>query len=247
MARRIIIGDVHGWYGPLADLLSWLSPGAEDRVILLGDLIDRGPESARAIALVQQQGYECLMGNHEHLMLQALEAGPHSQQIWERWRQTGGAATLESCRRRQDPLDLLPWLRTLPIHLDLGDLWLSHAGLDPSLSLGEQGVAQCCWMRDDFLTWPKPYFRDKTIVLGHTVTATVAGVQPGQLLLGPSWVDIETGLYHPASGWLTALDWDRQRVYQINRLRGDRRSLTVAEAGVRVNPRSLERQPLSSR
>ncbi len=247
MARRILIGDVHGWYGPLADLLSWLSPTAEDEVILLGDLIDRGPDSARVVELVQQQGYRVVMGNHEHLMLMALEAGPNNQPTWERWLQTGGAATLESYRHQRDSVELLPWLRSLPAFLDLGDLWLSHAGLDPALPPDEQGVSQCCWIRDDFLTWPKPYFEHKTIVFGHTVTASVQGVQPGQLLLGPSWLDIETGLYHPASGWLSALDWDGQRVYQINRFSGDRRSLELPDAAVRINPATLERQSLGSR
>ncbi len=244
MASRIIIGDVHGWYAPLADLLSWISPGAEDQVILLGDLIDRGPESARAIALVQQQGYRCLLGNHEHMMLQALAQGGAQGELWQRWMMTGGEATLASFRRPADIQEHQPWFADLAASLDLGDLWLSHAGLDPRMALADQGPSQLCWIRDDFLTWPEAYFRDKTIVLGHTVTATVEGVMPGQLLLGPRWVGIETGLYHPASGWLTALDWDRQRIYQINRLSGDRRSLPLGDAAIAIDPRQISRKPL---
>ncbi len=70
--RRIIIGDVHGHYEGLMTLMEAISPGAGDQVYFLGDLIDRGPDSAHVVNFVKQSSYPCLLGNHEQLMLEAI-------------------------------------------------------------------------------------------------------------------------------------------------------------------------------
>jgi len=61
----IVIGDVHGCAAELEDLLEVLSPGEGASVLLLGDLINRGPESHRAVRIARESGLNCLMGNHE--------------------------------------------------------------------------------------------------------------------------------------------------------------------------------------
>ena len=62
----------------------------------------------------------------------------------------------------------------------------------------------------------KPYFPDKTIIAGHTITFTLPGVAPGNLAQGQGWLDIDTGAYHPRSGWLTGLDITNKLVHQAN-------------------------------
>src|SRR6478609_6282102 len=73
--RTIIICDVHGClidFNILLDKLNYNSK--EDRVILLGDLIDRGPDSIGVLHLARQLNLECVMGNHEHKFLKWYKA-----------------------------------------------------------------------------------------------------------------------------------------------------------------------------
>lgn len=125
------IGDVHGWRDRLEQLLARLDP-AED-LVFLGDLIDRGPESAAVIALVRRLcdsgRARCVMGNHEYALVRglgcpALGIAPTTV-LFEAWCQTyGGEATCSSygvepfrpedlTRALGDDLDFLarlPWL-----------------------------------------------------------------------------------------------------------------------------------------
>src|SRR3954464_14199122 len=63
--RLIAIGDIHGCHREFGDLLARLQLTKADRLILLGDLINRGPDSHRVIAMAQEQGAVALLGNHE--------------------------------------------------------------------------------------------------------------------------------------------------------------------------------------
>lgn len=215
--RRIVIGDVHGHYDGLMTLLEALAPGSDDRVYFLGDLIDRGPKSAQVLEFVKESSYQTLLGNHEQLMLDALPNGPVDLRSWQAWLYSGGDATIASYRDTgMMPYKHLEWMRSLPTHLDLGDIWLVHAGVDPKLPIHQQSIEQFCWIRQAFHNISKPYFPNKLIITGHTITFTFEGVMPGELVRGPGWLDIDTGAYHPKSGWLTGLDLSYRRVYQVN-------------------------------
>lgn len=217
MSRRIFVGDVHGHFDGLMWLLEKIDLVAEDAVYFVGDLIDRGPQSAQVVSYVRRVEHPCVLGNHEQLLLNAFARGHLSGQAFHSWLYSGGQATLASY---EDDLDLLhehlDWLRALPIYLDLGDVWLVHAGLDPTLKVAEQTANECCWIRDPFHCNPSPYFADKLIITGHTITFTFPDTPPGQIVEGPGWIDIDTGAYHPKSGWLTAVDIDNERVHQFN-------------------------------
>lgn len=63
--RLIAIGDIHGCYREFEDLLDQLELKADDRLILLGDLINRGPDSGRVVALAREHATASLLGNHE--------------------------------------------------------------------------------------------------------------------------------------------------------------------------------------
>lgn len=74
-ARVIAIGDIHGCADEFEALLDKLAPARGDRVILLGDLINRGPESARVIALARKHAHRALLGNHELRLLNYRRTG----------------------------------------------------------------------------------------------------------------------------------------------------------------------------
>jgi serine/threonine protein phosphatase 1 len=214
--RRIIIGDVHGHYDGLMALLREVDLGSDDQVYFLGDLIDRGPKSAEVIKFVRSNKYPCLLGNHEVMMLRAIKEGEEDRRILQFWMQAGGDATIASYGANGILRSDVDWVESLPTYLDLGDIWLVHAGVDPYMPLEQQGEQQFCWMREKFFSSSFPYFDNKLIITGHTITFTLPGVSPGELAAGVGWLDIETGAYHRKSGWMTALDIDNKQVYQMN-------------------------------
>ncbi|MEL7329869.1 MAG: serine/threonine protein phosphatase, partial [Cyanobacteria bacterium J06559_1] len=97
-----------------------------------------------------------------------------------------------------------------------------------------------CWIRDDFHRHPQPFFENKQIITGHTITFTLPGVAPGQIAQGPGWIDIDTGGYHPKSGWLTAVDIDHELVYQVNTKTQEKRLNTLAAVSVFVEPARVQ-------
>ena len=75
MSRTITIGDVHGCASEFEELLEALELRPEDRVIQLGDLINRGPDSHQVIALARMYQVEAILGNHELRLLTARREG----------------------------------------------------------------------------------------------------------------------------------------------------------------------------
>jgi serine/threonine protein phosphatase 1 len=237
--RRIVIGDVHGHYKGLMTLLEAIAPTSDDQVYFLGDLIDRGPQSSQVVDFVKKSSYPCLMGNHEQMLLNILAGEGVSSSALQAWLYGGGQATVASYKESTIPQDHLDWFKTLPKYLDLGDIWLVHAGVDPSLPLAEQTAEQFCWVREEFHSSSKPYFPDKLIITGHTITFTLPGVAPGKVALGMGWLDIDTGAYHPRSGWLTAFDATNNQVHQVNVFKNRVRTLPLEEAAITINPEEI--------
>jgi serine/threonine protein phosphatase 1 len=235
--RRIIIGDVHGHYKGLMTLLDAIAPTSVDKVYFLGDLIDRGPQSAQVVDFVMGSPYPCLLGNHEQMLINVVtQQKRNSEPMVQAWLYSGGQATIASYEKSTIKKDHVEWFTNLPTYLDLGDLWLVHAGIDPSMPLSEQTSEQLCWVRDEFHSIKKPYFDNKLIIIGHTITFTMPGVSPGKLAKGRGWLNIDTGAYHPRSGWLTGLDITNKMVYQVNVLKNITRTLPLDQAITSINP-----------
>ena len=236
MSRRIFIGDVHGHYRGLMRLVGMIAPPAEDTLHFVGDLIDRGPRSAQVVEFVRKNNYPCVLGNHEHLLLNAFPDEDPNLRAFQGWLNSGGQPTLTSYPSTEALLEHVEWLKTLPCYLDLGDILLVHAGLNPKRSLADQTLMDFCWIRDDFHRHPKPFFANKQNITGHTITFTLPGVEPGQIAQGPGWLNIDTGGYHPKSGWLTAVDDDHQLVYQVNTKTDAKRMRSLDSASTPVEP-----------
>jgi len=163
------IGDIHGMHGKLMLALEMIEGIATSgcRVVFLGDYIDRGPDS-RAVLSTLMKGprraadtWICLKGNHEDMMLQGL-AEP-SDLNW--WLDNGGHATLQSFGGRV-PDNVLRWCRALPLKFETATHFFVHAGIDPSMPLGEQDGRQLMWIRGKFLNHHGDF--EKHVVHGHT-------------------------------------------------------------------------------
>lgn len=242
--RRIVIGDVHGHYDGLMLLMETIAPSKEDEVYFLGDLIDRGPKSAQVVEFVRSHQYPCVLGNHEQMLLESFPNGQVFGPALQAWLHSGGRATMASYETVESLLEHLAWIRTLPNYLDLGDLWLVHAGVNPNLPIDQQTSQQFCWIRDEFHSSSKPFFADKLIITGHTITFTFSGVMPGNVVGGNGWLDIDTGAYHPRSGWLTALDTTHQQLYQVNIQQQQVRIVPLMELLVQIQPDKVMRKPV---
>ncbi|HMO86280.1 MAG TPA: metallophosphoesterase, partial [Lacipirellulaceae bacterium] len=94
--RTIALGDVHGCGDALATLIDGLQLTPQDVVVVLGDVVDRGPQSREALQMLLELGERtqlvCILGNHEQMMLEAVEGRIPVQE----WLMHGGAATLDS-------------------------------------------------------------------------------------------------------------------------------------------------------
>ena len=180
-----LIGDIHDRLDLLEPLIAQIAaqPGVgQVRVVVLGDMIDRGPDSAgvlaRLRALHRDQGWCCLMGNHERMMLDFL-ADPAAHR---RWLGFGAEATLASLgvtgpRDRPRalaealaarlPAETLAWLQALPVFWQAERIAAVHAGADPSRPLAGQPPRNLIWGHPDFGQRPR---RDGLwIARGHVI------------------------------------------------------------------------------
>ncbi|UYZ63575.1 metallophosphoesterase [Hymenobacter weizhouensis] len=181
------IGDVHGCYHTLRELVQHWHP-ADELLVQTGDLVDRGRYAPECVELARNLEARhpgrtvFLLGNHEHEMLQHLgPQGPNPD--WLRW---GGRATLRQYQGRPELLEQhLAWLKQRPLFWQNNHLLLSHAGfantLDPLDPDNPDGVL---WRRGPLLNVGKRQ------VIGHTPT-------DGQPTLDPiaNVVCIDTGAY----------------------------------------------------
>lgn len=220
--RVYAVGDVHGCARPLAALhaaiaADWQArPAGHCAVVHLGDYVDRGPDSAAVLDRLCGPGPVpgaeriLLRGNHEAMMLDALDAGPGST-AEELWLWNGGDATLASYAsqpRRVPDADAvraagsraapahpaLPprhraLLETLPLQWQAGDYLFVHAGIDPRRPLAAQRPQDLMWIREPFLSWPRPF--PAIVVHGHTpcrapeLRANRIGIDTGAVAGGP--------------------------------------------------------------
>jgi serine/threonine protein phosphatase 1 len=216
--RAYAVGDIHGRLDLLSQLFEQIreddaARGAADtQVVLLGDLIDRGPDSAGVVDLAMRPldfaKLTVIQGNHEAMLVEAL-AG--HREILLSWLRFGGRETLASWGVPEElidgddldrllaasvaaiPPDRRLWLATRPRALQLGDYYFVHAGIRPGVALHRQADQDRLWIRDPFLSSTSRHFA--MIVHGHSISAEV------ELL--PNRIGIDTGAY--ASGTLTAL------------------------------------------
>ncbi len=122
--RIIAIGDIHGCAREFAELLEKLAPGRHDRVVLLGDLINRGPDSAGVIALARKHAHVSLLGNHELRLLNYRRTGDPTHL------RKADYETLKQLRRKDwEYLEAMP----LTFHDREHDTVLVHGGFLPGI------------------------------------------------------------------------------------------------------------------
>lgn len=211
-----IVGDIHGRADLLTRMLQLIAAqpqAAQARLIFAGDYIDRGPDTDKVLALLReltQSGKAiCLMGNHERMLLDAIDQ-PNA--AGKRWLLNGGDATLASFGaigrlpgeteaermaalaaqiRAGLPDGIEAWLRALPLWWQDQGLAVVHAGADPALPIEDQAEASLLWGHRRF---GQPRADGLWIVHGHVIVAEPQ-VQAGRIA-------VDTGAW--TSGRLSA-------------------------------------------
>lgn len=215
--RIYAIGDIHGRLDLFNALIAAIevddaeAPPARSTVILLGDLVDRGPDSAGVVRRARQwqdaREVRILAGNHEEMFLKSFD----SADMLRHFLRHGGRQTVQSYgvdRRELSAADIeevQALMRAAVPQADrdyiagfedlivLGDYVFVHAGIDPEVSIHEQRVSDLRWIREPFLSHSEPY--ELVVVHGHTISEEAE--------LRGNRIGIDTGAY--ASGRLTAL------------------------------------------
>ncbi len=216
--RVYAVGDIHGRDDLLAEMLGRIEADhrgrgpAEAVVVFLGDLIDRGPDSAAVVERLLQYAPEwakvvLLAGNHEEVLLRLLDG---DERVLGDWLRFGGAECCASygidpaalrrmgTRRAGEairaavPRAHTDFLRGFSDTLRIGDYLFVHAGLRPGLPLASQAQSDLRWIRQPFLSDTSDH--GFVVVHGHTISD---GIDEATNRIG-----IDTGAYR--SGVLTA-------------------------------------------
>lgn len=164
--RTIIIGDIHGCYYTLISLLDKINLDKQnDRIIFLGDYIDRGKNSFEVVEYLMKLQKEmtkerciCLLGNHEYMFL---------SDEWL-WLQNGGGKTKKSYYKNKHINYLYgshkSWMKKLPLYYETEKFICVHAGL-PKPLLSDNTEDDMLWDRTHL---NNKIYREKQVVFGHT-------------------------------------------------------------------------------
>lgn len=231
MAKTWAIGDVHGFSLALCRILDRIEPQKDDTVVMLGDYIDRGPDSRGVIDRLLRLRSECrlvtLRGNHEAMLLELLEReqnGQTNDSFWKRifgkkssflrsdWLDLGGRQTLASygpltTRISQLPEQHLQFLAETVLYHESPNANFTHAAYIPELEMSEQPIQALLYHRLR-VSIPGPHFSGKTFYVGHSAQRSGNILDKGHIIC------IDTCLY--GGGWLTAREIDSGEMIQLD-------------------------------
>ena len=204
--RVWVIGDIHGYVETLKSLIENLNLGSKDIVICLGDMVDRGPDSAGVVKLfMEKENLYSLKGNHEQMLLMD-------------WEETNGLGNYShdgfwsslSPLSREEMIEIMTFIRFLPTEIILDKFRLVHAGycdMPYADSLEQQTDTGRLWSRDIF-TVNYPFDQERTVIVGHTIIQNYGVIGDNEVwnstkLLKDgraSAIGIDTGIYLQKEG-----------------------------------------------
>jgi hypothetical protein len=205
----IVIGDVHGCLEELEALLARCGAGAGEAVVLVGDLVAKGPDSQGVVQLARERGLRAVLGNHDDKVLRVRGSG------------TAGAGPKPEHERVAASLTAADWswLEALPLSIRLAETTtvVLHAGAVPGIAIEEQKREHLLNLRsitpqgkpskriEDGVPWASLWRGPEEIIFGHDA---VRGLQRHPLATG-----LDTGCVY--GGSLTALVLPEHRLESV--------------------------------
>jgi len=219
--RLLCVGDIHGCAPELDRLLTAVDPRPEDRLVFLGDYVDRGNASAETVGLLcgvarQLPATVFLRGNHEEMFLDFIGLGGANK---EAFFSNGGCQTLvsyglrdadrpptEDVARALVPSAHLEFFAKMVLQHSAEGFAFVHAGVRPGVGLAEQRREDLLWIREEFLL--VDHRLDETVVFGHTPYREV-------WFGAARKIGLDTGCVY--GGRLSCLDLTQAVVHQVVR------------------------------
>lgn len=202
MRRVIIVGDIHGCFDELVELLEEVAIRPDDLLVSVGDLVDRGPAPGEVVRFFRERPNSVVvMGNHERKHVRGVFS--YAQEITR-------------LQLGDDYAESVDWMRTLPYYFENEHVRVVHAALRPGIPLADQREEVLCGStkgeRELATLFPDGHWYDhytdaKPVVFGHHVTGREPMTRDGRIF------GLDTGACH---GWnLTALCLPDRTVHSV--------------------------------
>lgn len=212
IAQRVIaIGDIHGCLAAFQALLAAIEVRSHDQLVVLGDVIDRGPDSRGVLELIFELETRCelicLLGNHEQMLIDVIDGRMSLSQ----WLAFGGEETLDSYQQggALNSFDErhLEAIRSWGNYYEIDSHFFAHGNYQPHIPLTQQAWHEMRWVSLREFT-PEMHVSGKTAVVGHTSNKKGDVVNLGHLIC------LDTYCY--GGQWLSALDVRSGDLWQAN-------------------------------
>ena len=185
MKNIYVVSDIHGEYNDFLGLLEKIDLKAEDKMIILGDVVDRGPLPLTLLRFIMAMpNIEMILGNHERMLLDYLQSiGIYgSESIGDYYARCGGYSTIKELgiMDEKDKCEIEEYLKGLPLYKIIDDFILVHSGVNTNLldrelpikdSMARQEEEDLLWSREDFFT--AKGIDNYTVIFGHTPTSNI--------------------------------------------------------------------------
>ena len=219
--RKIAITDIHGCYLSFIELLDQIAFSKTDELYLLGDYIDRGPDSKKVldkIIRLKKEGYKmnCLVGNHD-IEMKLAKLNPLNFDHW--YAQWGGKETMESFDvKNLYDIEVKYWefINSLEMYLEVDNYILVHAGLDFNNSNPLEPDPEMLFIRNWYKDINYDWLGDRYIIHGHTPTRKMDIKKMLLHFKRDRVLDIDAGCFakhYPDKGFLCAFDMTNWKLY----------------------------------
>ncbi len=167
MAQTIVVGDIHGCYDELVELLEKARFAGDDKLVSVGDLIVKGPKNKEVLDLFSRDArFIAVMGNHDLALLNFWKG----EKVFLKESQKQACRELEGAKQRY-----VAYLNSLPFMVNLNSHTVVHAGVRPGIPLSEQlpeDLVELRTLGDDRtsregIPWYEQYDEGPTILFGH--------------------------------------------------------------------------------
>ncbi len=219
MNRQLFIGDIHGCLGTFNALLEKIDFSKADKLYLVGDYIDRGPDSKGVIDKIislKNLDYQvvAIRGNHEQMLIDDYEA-----ETLKGWYSNADKELLKSFgikSLREFPDKYLQFCKDLPMYHVENDFIMVHAGINFNKSNPLESKENLLWIRNWYNNIDYDWLGDRIIIHGHTMISKSETEEQFANLETNQYLDIDCGAVvsrDPRLGYLCCFDLTNKKLY----------------------------------
>ena len=217
--KKYAISDIHGCAKTFKALISKINLSKADELYILGDYIDRGPDSKGVIDYIwqlQEEGFQvkCSLGNHEAMLLEEIRGA-------ERFYK-GNPEVLKSFgidHIKDIPAKYTEWMKYLHLYFEVDEYILVHAGLNFNSNNPLQQLQDMIWIRKWYADIDRKWLNGRIIVHGHTPMKLIEVLNAHANLKTMPVMDIDNGCCFAREGLGSLCCFEmteRKLFFQIN-------------------------------